>query len=264
MRFYIITDLEGVVGVDAWRVTRTAEDDFDEAGNAAAKAQLAREVNACVDGIHDAYPEATVDVLDGHGSGGLEPDALADANYLRRPDTDPFEVYDYDAMLYVGQHAMAGMPFAPLNHTQSSLHREYYKLNGTFIGEFAGGAFRAGLAGVPTVYLAGDDKACLEAQMFVPGIATTAVKWGKGVQTAEHRTADAACELIRSDARTAVQRGEEVRPLTGFEPPYTMEIRFTEARDTVPERFQAPAIDARWRDAYTLRVESEEFTDVYP
>lgn len=264
MRYYIITDLEGVVGVDAWRQTRTAEDDFDEEGNAAAKAQLAREVNACIAGIHDRQPDATVDVLDGHGSGGLEAEALSGGNYLRTPDVDPFEAHDYDAMLYVGQHAMAGMPFAPLNHTQSSLHREYYKLNGTFIGEFAGGAIRAGINGVPTIYLAGDDKACLEAQMFVPEIETTAVKQGTGVQSAVHMDPDEACDRIREEVKTAIDRVDEIPPLAGFEPPYTMEIRFTEERDEVPDRFQEPNIDVTRVDPYTFRVTSDRFSDVYP
>ncbi len=33
--------------------------------------QLTKEVNACVDGILDATPQAEVVVWDGHGSGGI-------------------------------------------------------------------------------------------------------------------------------------------------------------------------------------------------
>lgn len=263
-RFYIVTDLEGVSGVDSWTQTRTAEAEFDSAANAAAKEQLASETNACIEGIHAVFPNATVDILDGHGSGGLKADALSNGNYLRTPSFDPFERYEYEAQLYVGQHAMAGMPFAPLNHTQSSLHREYYRLNGTFIGEFAGGAIRAGLCGVPTVYLAGDDKAALEARMFVPDIETTVVKEGHGVQSASHVDPTTACDRIRTDTERAMQRIDDIPPLTGFEPPYEMDIRFVESDQALPERFRKPSVTAMWRDPHTLRLESETFTDVYP
>lgn len=266
-RFYIVTDLEGVVGVDSWTVTRTAEEDFDPQGNAEAKAQLAREVNACIEGIHGVFPDAAVDVLDGHGSGGLEESALEGGNYLRRPDFDPFERYEYEAMLYVGQHAMAGMPFAPLNHTQSSLHREYYKLNGTFIGEFAGAAFLAGLEGVPTIFLAGDDKAAHEAEMFVPEIETSVVKWGEGVEAARHRDPDAACDVVRAGAARAVDRLDEIPPLDRFDAPYTVEIRFYDpetGRERVDSRTDRGRVDVTWLDEHTVRLESSAFGELYP
>jgi len=208
-----MTDLEGVVGVDAWSQVRHADDDFDEAEEARAMDELAREVNA----FRRTAPDAGIDVLDGHGRGGLREEDLRGATYRRRPDVDLFEEYDYDAQLYVGQHAMAGTAFGPLRHTQSSLHVEYYKVNDTFFGEFGGGAIGAGTRGVPTVFLAGDDKACHEADVFVPGIETVPVKYGYGEQVAEHRDREAVLEDIREGASRAVARRDEISPLDGIE-----------------------------------------------
>lgn len=263
-RFFVMTDIEGVVGVDAWSQVRHADDDFDPEAEERAMTELAREVNACVEGIRRVRPDAVVDVFDGHGAGGFRESDLADGNYLRSPDFDPFEKHEYDAQLYVGQHAMAGTAFAPLRHTQSSLHVEYYKVNDTFFGEFGGGAIKAGQYGVPTVFLSGDDKACHEAEVFVPEIETVAVKYGRGEENAVHREREEALADIRDGAARAVERVDEIPPVDGFEPPFTVEIRYREPRDSVPERFQTSSVEVRRVDPYTIRLESETFSDVYP
>ena len=168
--------------------------------------QLGREVNACVSGIRSVHPDAAVDVWDGHGSGGLRESDVADARYL--DDGKPyFDIEEYTALLFVGQHAMAGTVDAPLAHTYSSTDIAYYRLNDTFVGEFGARAFVAGRQGVPTVYLAGDDKAAREAEMFVPDITTTAVKVGQGREAARHLPQDEACER---SART--RRGRSAVP----------------------------------------------------
>src|SRR5690606_33013580 len=139
MKFFILTDIEGVAGVDSFSMTRTQ----DEAAKGPAMTQLAKEVNACIEGIKSVYPDADVDVWDGHGSGGLRPEDLVGGRYLRegRPY---FQLEGYAAMLFVGQHAMAGTAFAPLCHTYSSRTVAYYRLNGIFVGEFGARALAAG------------------------------------------------------------------------------------------------------------------------
>lgn len=263
-RFFVMTDIEGVVGVDAWSQVRHADDDFDEDAEQRAMKELAREVNACIEGIRSVRPDAVVDVFDGHGAGGFHESDLTGGNYLRGPDFDPFDRYAYDAQLYVGQHAMAGTAFAPLRHTQSSLHVEYYRVNGTFFGEFGGGAIKAGQHGIPTVFLSGDDKACHEAEVFVPEIETVAVKYGRGEEAAVHRDGEEVLADIRDGAARAVERAEDVPPVSGFESPFTVEIRYREERDDVPDRFETPSVDAERVDPYTIRLESDTFSDVYP
>lgn len=226
MQLLVITDLEGVTGVDSFSQTRTGR----EERKGPAMDQLAREVNACIAGVRAVEPEATVDVWDGHGSGGLREADLVDGRYLEggRPY---FEMREYDAMAFVGQHAMAGSPEASLCHTYSSLAIDYYKLNGTFVGEFACRALIAGRQGVPTIFLSGDDKATLEARQFVPGIGTVATKRGSGRESAEHRDPEDVRAAIREEVAAAVDRMGEIPPYTGLEPPYTLEARYYEPRN---------------------------------
>ena len=250
-RFFVLTDLEGVAGIDSFEHTRTSDDEQ----KAPAMDQLAREVNACVAGIREVYPDATVDVWDGHGSGGLREADVDGANYLR--EGRPYNDLDHDALLVVGQHAMAGTVNAPLRHTYSSTSVAYYKLNGTFVGEFGCRAFLAGLQGVPTVLLTGDDKACREAEQCVPEIETVAVKEGRGEEAAVHVDQSVAPEMVRAGAANAVERLDEIEPFDPFEPPYELERRYY---DPVPDERTAHE-DVRRVDEYTIRETGEDPLD---
>src|SRR5579862_4511609 len=69
MKLFILTDLEGpamIFGFDQTRLPEAAEQ------IARSKRLLTLEINACVDGILDADPDAEVVVWDGHGSGGVD------------------------------------------------------------------------------------------------------------------------------------------------------------------------------------------------
>ena len=254
MKFFILTDLEGVAGIDSFSQTRTKE----EEPKRPAMAQLAREVNACIEGIKSVYPDAEVDVWDGHGPGGLRPGDLVGGRYLR--EGKPYmNLAGYAAMLFVGQHAMAGTFAAPLSHTYSSRTVAYYRLNGWFIGEFGARALIAGRQGVPTIFLSGDDKAALEAKIFIPEIETVAVKAGKGIEAAEHVSQDEACRLVREGAARAVRRMGEIPPFTGIEPPYLLEIRYLEPPD--PSRRQS-SNNRTWVDDRTVQIRAESLSDL--
>jgi D-amino peptidase len=133
----------------------------------------------------------------------------------------------FDALFFVGQHAMAGTPNAPLCHTYSSRTVEYYKLNGQLIGEFGCRAAMAGSFGVPTIFLSGDDKACAEAKSLVPNILTVETKKGWGVELALHLSPQKAQRYIRVVAFNAIRRIRDIPPFT-IDPPYEQEIRVLE------------------------------------
>lgn len=251
--FFILTDLEGPSGVDSFTQTRPA-DGFPERVEAAKKL-LAREVNACIEGIRSVYPEAGIDVWDGHGPGGLVAEDVAGGQYLR--EGKPYmRLEGYDALLFVGQHAMAGTFNAPLNHTYSSKTVAYYKLNGVFIGEFGARALIAGVQGVPTIFLSGDDKAALEARMFVPDIETAVVKWGQGIEAAVHMDGDEACRVIREGAARAVRRTADIAPFTGISAPYMLEICYL----APPQKgMQGP--DIEWINDRTVRIRRDDIRD---
>jgi len=252
MRHFVITDLEGVAGTDSFARTRGAGGD----PKAPAMDQLGREVNGCIEGIHASDPDAAISVWDGHGSGGLRERDVEGATYLG--EGNPYyDLEGCDAVYFVGQHAMAGTVFAPLDHTYSSTSVAYYRLNGVFVGEFGCRALVAGLQGVPTVLLTGDDQACREADLFVHGIETVAVKRGTGREAADHVDQDDAVEAVRAGAARAVKRIGESDPFDGFEPPYELEIRYTDPiadeRSTSPER--------EYVDEYTVRIVGEDPID---
>lgn len=254
MNYVIMTDLEGVSGVDSFRQTRTT----DNAEKGGAMKQLARETNACLAGIRDADPTARVTVIDGHGTGGLFPDDLDACDYTRYRDFKHEEIPASAALFFVGQHAMAGTIDAPLCHTMSSLHVQYYRVNGVYVGEFGVYANWFGLHGVPTVFLAGDDKAALEAQMFVPQIETVVTKYGKGIEAAEHRPADEVCRSIREGAARAVRRLADIPPFAKFRAPFVFEARHYEPlnRERLLLKPEVRIVDDR-----TYRIETDNYRD---
>jgi D-amino peptidase len=259
MKVYIMTDLEGPALVCRWDQTR--HPDATPESKAQAMTLLTGEVDAAVDGILDAAADAEVIVWDGHGSGGIDVMQVHPrAKLISRgsPIGPPYFLDDsFDALYFVGQHAMAGTENAPLCHTYSSRSIEYYKINGRFVGEFGARAMMAGTIGVPTVFIAGDDKAVAEAEALVPGIVGAVVKWGLGSQLALHRSHDAACEVIREAAARAVSRVRAIAPVR-VDPPYEEEIRVLEgvAIDPYLKR-GAEKIDER-----TVVLRSENFCDL--
>ncbi|WP_168119058.1 M55 family metallopeptidase [Paenibacillus sp. HB172176] len=245
MKFFLLTDLEGPAGVEKFTETRTN----DVKAKSKSMKQLALEVNACMEGIREMDPAAEIIVWDGHGPGGLIGQTITGGQLIPNTVKDKpyWNLRDFDAVLFVGQHAMAGAFHAPLCHTYSSTGIAYYKLNGIFVGEFGCRALAAGLQGVPVIFLSGDDKAVLEAKALIPNMETVAVKQGTGLESAIHLDSEEACRLIREGAYRSVARMKEIEPFTAFAPPYSLEIRFFEPfhHDTFGFDSGAQVVDSR-------------------
>ena len=225
MKIYILTDLEGVAMVSRFSQTRE-----EGPQKQTAMKLLTREVNAAVDGILDVDAAAEIVVWDGHGTGGIDVlDFHPEAKLIARGPIRPPYYLDasYDALFFVGQHAMAGTPNAPLSHTYSSLSIEYYKLNGELIGEFGCRAALAGTFNVPTVFISGDDKAVIEAKQLIPNIYGVETKQGLGQELALHLSPQRSRELIREAAAAACRNIAEIAPLK-IDPPYEFEVRVLE------------------------------------
>ncbi len=253
MQYKIITDLEGPAGVERFSQTRWEPFYF------AAKRLLTKEVNAAIAGILDVEPQAIIHVIDGHGSGGInEEDMDSRAVYIYPGGpvkTDPWP--SYDANMYVGQHAMAGMANAALCHTGDSKRVVYKRLNGVYVGEFGSAVARAGYRGVPTIFLTGDDKAVAEACALIPGIFTVTTKWGEGWQKARHLSSQESCRQIRQVIAQACQQRHRISP-PRFDPPYSYEIR-TVDRAVLPKNLH-PDVRATQLDAYTILYRSDDMS----
>jgi len=175
MKIYVMTDMEGVAGVQNFEDWCTVGGRYYEVG----KEFLTREVNAAVEGFFAAGATEVV-VSDGHGQGGINPVVLDSRAELLVgwPTGWPFLLdKTYDAVAFVGQHAKAGTEFAHLAHTQSTGYVDL-SVNGVSIGEFGQLAMCASELGVRTVFGSGDRAFCAEAQALVPGIETAEVKRG--------------------------------------------------------------------------------------
>jgi D-amino peptidase len=259
-RVYVLTDLEGVAGVVSFR-----DQTFpDGKGYDRAQRLLTAEVNAAVDGLLDA---GVTDVLvaDGHGPGAIWfEDLHPEAKLLHgRPITiqqllDPLK--DYQAAMIIGQHAMAGVATSNMNHTESSEHIEWIRVNGQPVGEIAMFTLYAGSFGVPLIYLSGELDACREAATLIPSLITTAVKQGVGRGSAISMSAAKSRESIRRDARLAVQRhhAKPLKPVV-WPGPFTVDKRFfaTDVADRHAAQFATERVDAK-----TVRVRGNEIRDV--
>jgi len=174
-RIYIMTDLEGVAGVEnfeQWCFTKGRY--YDRA-----RELLTLEINAAVKGFFAGGAKHIV-VSDGHGDGGVNPEQIDPRVELLRgwPNGWPLELdKSFDAVAFIGQHAKASTVGAHLAHTQS-LHWIDCSINGVSIGEFGQLVVCASELGVPTIFGSGDLAFTKEAQALVPGIETVAVKRG--------------------------------------------------------------------------------------
>ncbi len=256
MKVYILTDLEGPAMISRFDQTR----DVSPEEKPRWMRLLTNEVNACIDGILDFDPNAEVIVWDGHGSGGILEELFHKQGKLiaRGPIRAPYYLDEtFDALMFVGQHAMMG-DRGVLCHTYSSKSIEYYKINGIEMGEFGCRALMAGTMSVPTTLVTGDDVTIEEAQALIPNIEGAVVKWALARELAIHLSHEAACELIREKARTACERTGEIKPYF-LEGPYTQEIRVLEGLSI------QGYLDGGWEfvDNRTVRKTSEDICDLH-
>jgi D-amino peptidase len=258
---FMVTDLEGVAGVVSFA------DQSDPSGRYydAAKKLLTAEVNAGVDGLIEAGVEEIL-IWDGHGAGAIcFEDLHPAAKLLHGRPLPPWSRLHpvfrrYEAVVMIGQHAMAGTLTGNQNHTQSSRTIDYYKLNGKPIGETAQIALYFGALGLPLIFLSGDADACREAEELIPGIVTAAVKEGVGRDAAISLSAIEARRRIQEGIRLAVvQHGRNpIAPLV-WEGPYVLEKRFfhTDVADAAAAQPGAERVDSQ-----TVRLRGDDITEL--
>jgi D-amino peptidase len=249
-----------------FRFDQTRLPDASPERNHEAKRLLTLEVNACVDGILDFDPEAEVVVSDGHGSGGIVFELFHDrAQLVAGRDRPAGGARDasFDAQFFVGQHAMAGTPNAPLAHTMFSRTIEHYRLNGQLVGEFGYHALLAGTVyGTPSAFLSGDDRAVAEAHALVPNLVGVVTKWGMGWEAARSLSPARSRALTRAGAAEACRRvqGGHIRP-PRLEPPYTLEVRFLPGQESGVERLLQRGFERL--DERTALLTSDDPMDIW-
>jgi D-amino peptidase len=244
-KVFVITDLEGVDGIFS------TEDQclpFQSPRFEESRKLLTGEVNAAVDGLLDGGATQVV-VWDGHDSGrtlsalDIHPKARL---LMGRPISPTLELdSSYSAVIFIGQHAMAGAEKAVLSHSFDSLHIQNIWVNGKPVGEIGARTMLAGTFGIPVIMLSGDTAACKELHQLVPQAECAEVK------TAASRTAGftlshhAACDLIRDRAYEAMKRLPEIKPYT-ISGPVEVKVEFTpRTQDRYESREGVTQVDAR-------------------
>jgi D-amino peptidase len=225
-KVFIITDLEGVSGVFS---TELQCEPLESPRFQEARKLLTGEINAAVDGLLEGGATGVV-VWDGHDSSrslsalDINPKALL---LTGEPVASTLELdSSYAAMVFIGQHAMAGAMNGILTHSFSSLGVENMWINNKLVGEIGVRVMLAGTLGVPVIMLSGDAAACEELHEMVPQAECATVKSGASRTAGFMLPHPAAAALIKGKARRAMERVSEIPPYQ-MERPVEAKVQFT-------------------------------------
>lgn len=258
---YVVTDMEGVAGVDDWDPRHAPYS--AEAKGVYERAEIQRlltgEVNAVAEGLFAAGITEVI-VNDGHGAGRtiLPEELISGIKIVRgtqRPQVLPGISRRCNILVQVGMHAMADTPEANLAHTQSKGVKAY-RVNGRPVGEMEQVAYLCGEIGIPWVFTAGDEHACVEAEAWVPHMVTAPVKRGLSTLSAIHLSPADARALIREQVQLAVARAPQIEPIRPVAP-VVMEV---ELREPGPTELRQ---GGERIDAFTTRWVGDTFWEVF-
>lgn len=254
MKYLIALDLEGVGGVVGVPYSGLKKD--SEAWYQA-RAQAVLEVNAVAKALFDTGA-SLVALWDNHGGGGnLDYSLLDERIELVVPDKTKIRQafgkdYGFDAMFFLGYHAMEGTIGAVLAHTFNSNEIQYMKINGKLVGEIEIDKCYAGENGYAPVFFAGDDKACLEAHAAIPGIVTVETKKGLSRNKAIFKDNESLLSEIYEKAKLATKAETEVQK---FRFPLAFEVRYTRmetAEKALHEALSDGVVASYQGDAHTV------------
>ena len=257
---YMMTDLEGVAGVDDWDPRH--RDDATTAKGVYDRAEMQRlltgEVNAAAEGLFAAGVEEVI-INDAHGAGRtiLSEELISGVKLVqgvKRPCWLPGLAPRFDALIQVGMHAMTGTPNGCLAHSMSQ--NMVYRVNGAEVGEMEMAAYLCGHLGIPWVFTAGDLHACTESERWVSGIVTAPVKEGLGELCALHMAPIDARALIKTRVQEAIAVAQNIEPLVAKRP-VVVEVTHPD-----PDRLSVPEGVERVDD-FTIRCKGDSFWQVF-
>ena len=244
-KVYVVTDMEGVDGiVGKWEEQC---DPFKSPRWAESQKLLTDEVNAAAEGLFQGGATDIV-VADLHDSSrslsvvGIEPRV----RLLQGPGISPTIELDssYAAVIFIGQHAMAGAENGILSHSYAFEIQNIW-VNGKPTGEIGGRVMLAGYFGVPVIMLSGDAAACKEIHQLVPEAECAEVKSGVSRTGGYLLSHPAACKLISEKARRAMERLSEFKPYK-VEGPVEVKVEVTvEGQGIIRPRDGVEPLNAR-------------------
>lgn len=224
LRIFISVDMEGIGGIGTPAMTSPNGKDY-----VTGRELMTGEVNAVVEAIFASGP-ADIVVNDSHG----------DHQNLLHTRLDPRVEYiqgaikpygmvqgldsTYDAVVFLGYHAMAGTGGGFIAHTGSGAVAGLW-LNGTEVGEGGLNAHMAGALGVPVLMAAGDSAFAMEIRALVPGIRVVVTKTAVGSSAARMLHPEVVRTRLRGAITEALANRATARALRVSQP-VTVRFRF--------------------------------------
>jgi D-amino peptidase len=224
VKIFISADMEGISGVE-----RVEDVISGLPGYEVFRRVMAGDVNAVVEGAFDGGATEVV-VADGHARmtnirpADLDPRARLKSGMSRDLLQLKGVSREFDAVLYVGYHAMSGTPVGVLSHTYMSSLLDV-RVNGVSRGEAEINAYALATLGVPVVFLSGDDVTIAQARAVIGDVEYVQTKRATGRLSADHRPLEESRRLLTERARNAVAGLTGTRPEPPLlEEPVTVEI----------------------------------------
>lgn len=225
LKVYISVDMEGIAGVVTADQLLPGGFEYERF-----RRFMTDEAVAAVQGAKAAGATEVV-VSDSHGNGesllieSFPKDMRLVRSWPRHGEMMAGLDSSFAAALFVGYHASTSNPKGVRAHTISSAHFTRVALNGTAVTEAELNAAYAGAAGVPVVFISGDDAAIAEVTSRLGPMESVITKKNLGFHSAESLTPAAACDKIYQGALTAVAHRDQRKPYV-LAAPVTLDISF--------------------------------------
>ena len=225
LKIFISVDLEGITGVVHGDQTGTGPE------YSMARKWMTEDANAAILGALEAGATEIV-VNDSHGDmRNILPGELHQAATLISGAPKPMGMMQgidatFDGALFVGYHAKAGTMNGVLDHTISGGTVYYVKINGTEMPELGINGLVAGHFNVPVILVSGDRAACEQAkEVLGDKVMTAQVKEAIGRYAAKNLSFEKARQLIRQQAKAAIEKRKEMKPYK-LAAPYRFELAY--------------------------------------
>lgn len=205
MKIFISSDMEGTAGVVDWDQCMAGGDMYPYYTDL-----LVREINAAIEGAQEAGATEFL-VNDAHSKmANLRPDQLVGrASYLSGRYKPMYMMQgldeSFDAIFLVSYHGSMGSDGSVLSHTYFPLAFAEVTIDGVVTGEAGINSLAARAFGVPIVLVTGDVTTAEETRRFCPDVRAAVVKKSVTRFSAESLHPEAAQQLIREEARLALQ-----------------------------------------------------------
>jgi len=228
MRVMVFVDVEGISQIDDIRAVDWRYPEL----YSQAQIETTLDVNAAIRGLRAAGATEII-VADGHNA-RLGPDQFnvlrdrlePNAELVRGAEWLFENAKELDAFTLIGMHCRNGTPVGFMGHTTT--YFTAVKFNGEWFGEGPMLSAVAGMSGVPTILVTGDDATARENRAAMPWIETAIVKTATGRTTCDCLPGDVARAEIEAAAKRSLEKLPSMKPLVVSEPVET-EVWFPSA-----------------------------------